>query len=114
MSGQAGQILDRVIDVVREETEGLRGGAGDGRSFDIHASGLRKQRLLLDLHHMPVAHLPQERVRALREALEENATELSARLEAVRRVADIALTILRDDGADGTYATPRPSRAGRR
>lgn len=93
------QVIDRVIEVVREETEGLRADA----AFDVHASSLRKHRLLLDLHHLPPGRAQPERLEALQTALAENRTEIAARLEVAERVAAIAVAVVREDGADGTY-----------
>lgn len=91
--------LDRTLALLCEETEGLR----SGEPFDVHATALRKHRLLLDLHHLRAAPVPAERLRELREALERNRTELDARLAVARRIAAIAIDVVREDGRDGTY-----------
>ena len=95
-------LVERIIEHVEAETEGLRAGG-----FDVHASSLRKHRLLLDLHHSRNAPGVAELER-LRAALARNGDELSAQLAASRTVADLAIGIVRDDGCDGTYsASPR-------
>lgn len=97
-------VLDRAIAVLREETAGLRADA----AFDVHASSLRKHRLLLELHHVEPGPADADRLRAFRDALNENGVELEARLAAARRIADIAIGVVREDGRDGTYrAGPR-------
>ena len=97
------RMIDRVIDAVREETKALRKDPG----FDIHASSLRKHRLLLDLHHLPPGRVEPESLRTLREALDENGTELAARLAVSRRIADLVIDVAREDGCDGTYSAGR-------
>ena len=92
-------ILERVIAVVDAETQGLR----DDPAFDVHASSLRKHRLLLDLHYLGAGDVAPERLERLRAALNENRAELAARLAAARLVADLAIGIVREDGRDGTY-----------
>ena len=94
------RLLTRIIEAIERETEGLR----EDADFDIHASSLRKHRLLLDLHHLQPDRVAPERLEALRAALDSNAVELSARLEAAGRIAAIAIDVVRRDRRDGTYA----------
>ena len=95
-------LAERVCAALDAETEGLREGSREGSAFDVHASSLRKHRLLLDLHHHRGA-MTEEEARRLRDALTRNRTELAAQIEASRLVAELAVAVVRDDGSDGTY-----------
>ncbi|MBA4790641.1 MAG: hypothetical protein H2042_13160 [Rhizobiales bacterium] len=102
-----GSALDRLEELVREETLALRAHA----DIDFAEISRRKSRSLLELTRIARAVPPRldtgtlNRVRALREALQQNFELLGLHLTAAQEVGSILHTAIRDAESDGTYST---------
>lgn len=99
--------LERLEELVREETLALRAHA----DIDFAEISRRKSRSLLELTRIARAVPPRfdsgtlNRVRALREALQQNFELLGLHLKAAQEVGSILHTAIRDAESDGTYST---------
>ena len=95
------QVIDRLIEVLRDETAALRDRSGLRHPHLDHAQAAPS--CLSCITCNPVAS-PPERLEGLREALEENRLELAARLDVSRQIADLVIGVVREDVRDGTYS----------
>ncbi|WP_127090884.1 hypothetical protein [Aquabacter cavernae] len=99
--------LDRLEELVREETQALRAHA----DIDFAEISRRKSRSLLELTRIARAVPPRldngtlNRVRALREALQQNFELLGLHLSAAQEVGSILHSAIREAESDGTYST---------
>lgn len=99
--------LERLEDLVREETQALRAHA----DIDFAEISRRKSRSLLELTRIARAVPPRldggtlQRVRVLREALEQNFELLGLHLAAAQEVGSILHSAIREAESDGTYST---------
>ncbi|MEP9375448.1 hypothetical protein ABLE91_01945 [Aquabacter sp. CN5-332] len=99
--------LERLEELVREESHALR----MRTPIDFAEISRRKSRSLLELSRVARAVPPRldagtaERVRALREELQQNFELLGVHLAAAQEVGTILHGALRDAESDGTYST---------
>lgn len=99
--------LERLEDLVREETQALRAHA----DIDFAEISRRKSRSLLELTRIARAVPPRldtgtlQRVRVLRDALEQNFELLGLHLAAAQEVGSILHSAIREAESDGTYST---------
>lgn len=99
--------LERLEELVREETEALRSRA----DIDFAEISRRKSRSLLELTRIARAVPPRldpatvTRVRALRDSLQQNLDLLGLHLSAAQEVSSIMHSTIREAESDGTYST---------
>lgn len=99
--------LERLEELVREETQALRANA----EIDFAEISRRKSRSLLELTRIARAVPPRldtgtlNRVRALRESLQQNFDLLGLHLAAAQEVGSILHGAIREAESDGTYST---------
>jgi hypothetical protein len=113
--GMIETAVRRVIDVVDEETEALRGGTG----ADLRAFNERKSLGLIELNRalrLLDGAEPDRATRSLLETLNERLTlnrhVLTIQLEAVREVAGVISQSIREAESDGTYTLAFRSKGG--
>ncbi|MEM9355569.1 MAG: hypothetical protein AAGB04_05100 [Pseudomonadota bacterium] len=102
--------IERVKSVIDEDTQFLR----SGNLVDVAKFSERKNRCLIELNRVlskvPRDHGAHERLaiylEPLRTTLAENSDLLSARLNAIREVADLIAQAIKDAHSDGTYDAP--------
>ena len=102
--------IERVKQVIDEDTQFLK----SGDLTDVTKYSERKNRSLIELNRalkmIPRDPGAQERLaiymQPLRAKLAENADLLSARLNAIREVADVIAGAIKDAQSDGTYLAP--------
>ncbi|MEW6256082.1 MAG: flagellar protein FlgN [Pseudomonadota bacterium] len=99
--------LERLEELVREETQALRTHA----DIDFAEISRRKSRSLLELTRIARAVPPRldggtlQRVRVLRDALQQNFELLGLHLAATQEVGSILHSAIREAESDGTYST---------
>lgn len=99
--------IERLEELVREETEALRSRA----TIDFAEISRRKSRSLLELTRIARAVPPRldsataTRVRVLRESLQQNLDLLGIHLSAAQEVSSIMHSAIREAESDGTYST---------
>lgn len=105
--GNLAAIIDRIEEVVEEETAGIRTGV----SFDLKASNARKSRYLYELNRAmkgsgQAEFLAEHRegLTRLRQKLTRNEAAILAHLNAVNEVANLLKNAIQNAEADGTYS----------
>lgn len=99
----------RLLQVVEEETRRLEAKA----ATELQEFNLRKSQGLYELsralHRLagrPLSPSTLEGMRSLRIALRDNHAALHIHLQAVREIADVVATAIREAESDGTYGPP--------
>ena len=102
--------IERVKSVIDEDTQFLR----SGNLVDVAKFSERKNRCLIELNRA-LSMVPRDQgsherlaiyLEPLRTTLAENSDLLSARLNAIREVADLIAQAIKDAQSDGTYDAP--------
>lgn len=101
------RAIDRVEEIIDHETQALR----QGEAIDLAEFNRRKSHGLLELtrgiRHLKDTAAQQaidQRLRPLREKLDENSALLRRHLDAVHEISTVLSRAIRDGESDGTYS----------
>ncbi len=101
-----GLLIDRLRDVVEQETAALRSRTQiDLKDFNTRKSHglLELSRAMRRLEGVPIDEMIETRLKALKAALEANRAVLQLHVEAVREISTTVSEALRAADSDGTY-----------
>lgn len=98
--------IDRLVEIIRDETEALRDGARADLERSTHQKNIGLLELTRAMRLLPAgthAFDLVSRLKDLRDILAENAGVLSLHLAAATEIADLVSTSIEEAASDGTY-----------